>query len=84
MKDTCSCSTSINGEHFRSFVVLKSGLSSFRIGGPRPIDEKKLDFQAAFFEVGSSEGSNWINRRLKLDQLSSRPAGDALRVRAFD
>ena len=37
------------GNHFRTFVELKSGLNSFRIGGPRPIDEKKLDFQAALW-----------------------------------
>ena len=36
------------GTHVRSFVELKSGLNSYRIGGPRPIDEKKLDFQADF------------------------------------
>ena len=36
------------GKHFRTFVQFKSGLESFRIGGPRPIDEKKLDFQNAF------------------------------------
>jgi hypothetical protein len=29
------------GQHVRTFVELKSGLNSFRIGGPRPIDEKK-------------------------------------------
>src|SRR5580658_3867052 len=40
------------GKHVRTFVELKSGLNSFRIGGPRPIDEKKLDFQAAFLELG--------------------------------
>lgn len=37
------------GKHLRTFVDLKSGINSFRYGGPRPIDEKKLDFQAAFF-----------------------------------
>jgi hypothetical protein len=42
------------GEHFRAFVQLKSGLESSRQGGPRPIDEKKLDFEAAFFEVATS------------------------------
>src|SRR6266850_6728702 len=36
------------GKHVRSFVEFKSGLNSYRIGGPRPIDEKKLDFQTAF------------------------------------
>ena len=36
------------GKHVRTFVQFKSGLESFRIGGPRPIDEKKLDCQNAF------------------------------------
>src|SRR5262249_39560836 len=51
------------GKHVRSFVELKSGLNSYRIGGPRPIDEKKLDFQAAFFEVGAGDDRNWIKFR---------------------
>jgi len=51
------------GKHVRSFVELKSGLNSYRIGGPRPIDEKKLDFQAAFFEVGTGDDRNWIKFR---------------------
>jgi hypothetical protein len=51
------------GSHVRTFFELKSGLNSFRFGGPRPIDEKKLDFQAAFFEIGAGEGSNWIKVR---------------------
>jgi hypothetical protein len=51
------------GQHVRTFVELKSGLNSFRIGGPRPIDEKRLDFQAAFLEVGTSTGPNWIKFR---------------------
>jgi hypothetical protein len=42
------------GKHVRTFVELKSGLNSFRIGGPRPIDEKKLDFQAGFLELSTS------------------------------
>src|SRR5580692_4998831 len=46
------------GRHLRTFVELKSGLNSFRRGGPRPIDEKRLDFQAAFLEVGASSGKN--------------------------
>jgi hypothetical protein len=48
------------GKHFRSFVEFKSGLNSYRIGDPRPIDEKKLDFQAAFLEVGMGDEQNWI------------------------
>jgi len=48
------------GKHVRSFVELKGGLNSYRIGSPRPIDEKKLDFQAAFLEVGT--GDERMNR----------------------
>lgn len=48
------------GKHVRTFVELKSGLNSFRIGGPRPIDEKKLDFQAAFLQIGTSSAQNSI------------------------
>src|SRR5580704_17739946 len=55
------------GTHVRSFVELKSGLNSYRIGGPRPIDEKKLDFQTTFLEVGTGDGTgdegNWIKFR---------------------
>jgi alginate export protein len=57
------------GRHFRSFVELKSGLNSFRDGGPRPIDEKKLDFQAAFFEAGTSGEKNWIKLRAGRQEL---------------
>src|SRR5579862_4129032 len=46
------------GKHFRTYVELKSDWESFRKGGPRPIDEKKLDFEAAFVEVGAEEGNN--------------------------
>jgi len=51
------------GSHVRTFFELKSGLNSFRFGGPRPIDEKKLDFQAGFLEVGTSESDKWIKVR---------------------
>src|SRR5256712_2129608 len=51
------------GKHVRSFVELKSGLNSYRIGGPRPIDEKKLDLQAGFFEVATGDNRNWIKFR---------------------
>ena len=43
------------GPHFRTFVQLKSGLESGRVGGPRPIDEKRLDLLAAFLEVGTGD-----------------------------
>jgi hypothetical protein len=48
------------GKHVRAFVQLKSGLESFRNGGARPIDEKKLDFEAAFVELGTGEGDHWV------------------------
>src|SRR5246500_767242 len=32
-----------DGRHVRTFVEFESGLNSYRFGGPRPIDEKKLD-----------------------------------------
>jgi hypothetical protein len=47
------------GRHFRAYVELKSGLESFRQGGPRPIDEKKLDFEEAFVELSTGEGDRW-------------------------
>jgi hypothetical protein len=63
------------GKHVRSFVEFKSGLNSYRIGGPRPIDEKKLDFQAAFLEVGTGDERNWIKfraGRLEMEYGSGR------------
>lgn len=57
------------GKHVRTFVELKSGLNSYRIGGPRPIDEKKLDFQAGFLEVGTSEGANSFAIRVGRQEL---------------
>ena len=57
------------GPHFRVFVQLKSGLESSRAGGPRPIDEKKLDFEAAFFEARTS-GKNWIALRVGRQELN--------------
>jgi hypothetical protein len=57
------------GKHVRSFVELKSGLNSYRMGGPRPIDEKKLDFQAGFLEVGTSKGANAVALRVGRQEL---------------
>jgi hypothetical protein len=57
------------GRHFRTFVELKSGLNSFRIGGPRPIDEKKLDFQAGFLELSTSKGANSVALRVGRQEL---------------
>jgi hypothetical protein len=57
------------GSHVRTFVELKSGLNSYRIGGPRPIDEKKLDFQAAFLELGTSNAKNYVKFRAGRQEL---------------
>jgi len=53
----------------RSFVELKSGLNSYQIGGPRPIDEKKLDFQTGFLELGISEGAKSVALRVGRQEL---------------
>jgi hypothetical protein len=58
------------GKHFRVFAQLKSGLESYRQGGPRPIDEKKLDFEAAFFEIGATQKKNWIVLRVGRQELN--------------
>jgi len=57
------------GRHVRSFVEFKSGLNSYRIAGPRPIDEKKLDFQTAFLEVGTGDERDWIKFRAGRQEL---------------
>src|SRR5579859_6430699 len=58
------------GNNFRVFVQLKSGLEDFRAGGPRPIDEKKLDFEAAFLEVGNTHKRNWAVLRVGRQELN--------------
>jgi hypothetical protein len=50
-------------------VELKSALNAFRIGGPRPIDEKKMDFQAAFLELGTSGDRKYIKLRVGRQEL---------------
>jgi len=51
------------GKHVRSFVELKSGLNSYRIGGPRPIDERNWISRVLFIEVGTGDERNWIKFR---------------------
>lgn len=58
------------GKYFRVFVQLKSGLEDSRRGGPRPIDEKKLDFEAAYFEAGTAGKRNWIVLRVGRQELN--------------
>src|SRR3984885_11586640 len=57
------------GRHIRSFVEVKSGLNSYRRGGPRPIDEKELDFQAGFLEFSRSSNSKSIQFRVGRHEL---------------
>jgi hypothetical protein len=57
------------GPHARTFLELKSGINSFREGGPRPIDEKKLDFQAGFLEVGSRTSWGSVHVRAGRQEL---------------
>jgi hypothetical protein len=58
------------GKHFRAYVELKSGLESFRAAGPRPIDEKKLDFEEAFVELGAGEGNHSVVFQLGRQELN--------------
>ena len=51
------------GPHVRTFLELKSGINSWRAGGPRPIDEKRLDFQSGFLEVGGE--TSWGSLHLR-------------------
>src|SRR5882762_5801668 len=57
------------GKRARTFIEFKSGLNSFRQGGPRPIDEKKLDLQAAFLELSTAGTRNWIKIRAGRQEL---------------
>jgi hypothetical protein len=58
------------GKHFRTFVQLKSGIETFRQGGPRPIDEKRLDFLSGFLDVCSGGDQNWIALRIGRQELN--------------
>ena len=58
------------GNNVRVFLELKSGLEDFRAGGPRPIDEKRLDFEAAFLEVGNTRKKNWAVLRVGRQELN--------------
>jgi hypothetical protein len=58
------------GKHFRSFIQLKSGIETFRQGGPRPIDEKRLDFEKGFLDVCAGGEQNWITFRAGRQELN--------------
>ena len=57
------------GPHVRTFLELKSGINSWRAGGPRPIDEKKLDFQAGFLQVGGETSWGSVQVRAGRQEL---------------
>jgi hypothetical protein len=57
------------GQHIRTFIELKSGINSWRAGGPRPIDEKRLDFQAGFLEVSSATSWGSVQVRTGRQEL---------------
>jgi Alginate export len=58
------------GRNYRVFVQLKSGIESFRQGGARPIDEKKLDLESAYLEIGDSEKENGVVLRIGRQELN--------------
>jgi hypothetical protein len=58
------------GRYFRTFIQLKSGIETFRAGGPRPIDEKKLDFLAAYLEFGSAGEHDSVKFRVGRQELN--------------
>jgi Alginate export len=58
------------GKHFRTFIQLKSGIETFRYGGPRPIDEKRLDFEAGFLDVCAGGEQDWIALRVGRQELN--------------
>jgi Alginate export len=58
------------GKHFRTFIQLKSGIETFRYSGPRPIDEKRLDFQAGFLDMCAGGEKDWIALRVGRQELN--------------
>jgi hypothetical protein len=58
------------GKHFRSFIQLKSGIETFRQGGPRPIDEKRLDIEKGFLDICAGGEQKWIAFRAGRQELN--------------
>lgn len=55
--------------HARLFVQLESGQEQGRLGGPRPIDGKNLDFLNAFVELGTSPSTHRTQVRVGKQEL---------------
>ena len=53
----------------RFFIQFESGLEEGRAGGPRPIDEKRLDFLNAFSDVGIGTSSHAVTLRAGRQEL---------------
>jgi hypothetical protein len=45
-------------------------LEDFHAGGARPIGEKRLDFEAAFLEIGNTHKKNWAVLRVGRQELN--------------
>jgi hypothetical protein len=58
------------GPNVRTFLELKSGINSFRAHGPRPIDEKRLDFQSGFLEIGGETSWGTVHVRAGRQELN--------------
>ena len=67
-------------KHIRTFVQLKSGIETWRRGGPRPIDEKRLDLEKAFVDIGSGGKDNSITLRIGRQELNYGCYGDRVRI----
>ena len=67
---TCCTRTGILVKTFASSCNLRADWRIFRTGGPRPIDEKRLDLEAAFFEVGNTQKKNWTVLRIGRQELN--------------
>jgi len=55
--------------HVRLFLQLESGLEQGRPGGPRPIDQKNLDFLNAFLDLSSGNSTHGIRLRVGRQEL---------------
>jgi hypothetical protein len=56
-------------EHFRLFLQLESGQEQGRLGGPRVIDQKNLDFLNAFAELSTPPGLHQTSVRIGRQEL---------------
>jgi len=56
-------------QRLRFFIQFESGLEDGRAGGPRPIDEKRLDFLNAFVDAGIGTSSHPVTFRAGRQEL---------------